>query len=418
MHLFFQIAIGLSNLYYASSQCLPGFSKVIGEFDSVVLADPDSLCVRTFTFSGVHTLLAGNEGLAGYIDGAGTVAKFKKPSNLVLSPDKSSVIMADSAYNNYILRKIDLVSGGVSTYAGSIYTPTASNLNNNGVGIIATFYYINGISVLNQNFYVSVALNILRVVSFPGALVGNVFVGPVSYGTTDGTVGSGGLVTSTAVYFPSPDGTFFISSDPITSNPQIRKYQVSTNAITTLGGGYTGCGDGIGVSATFRKPGKVLFSKTGTDIFIADSLNYGIRKMVIQTKSVTKLLGTCSITTPTAGDGTGISIYISDMVMSPDGLYIYAAQSIHRGIRKILISSGAVVTIGGGSLLPISTSGYFLALNGPISCVACVSGQYSTDGSLCTTCPSGAYCSTTSSAPTSCLPGVYNHLEFNGFCQF
>ena len=83
--------------------------------------------------------LAGGE--RGYADGIGAIAKFDEPTGLAIDPYTRILFVADSA--NYIVRKIDLRTGQVTTLAGS---PGLSGFAN-GRGEAALFSYPTGLAL-------------------------------------------------------------------------------------------------------------------------------------------------------------------------------------------------------------------------------------------------------------------------------
>jgi len=66
----------------------------------------------------------------------------------------------------------------------------------------------------------------------------------------------------------------------ITDNHLIRKIVISTGAVTTLAGtGSSGSADGTGTSASFNRPYGI--TTDGTNLYVADTWNYLIRKIVL-----------------------------------------------------------------------------------------------------------------------------------------
>lgn len=73
---------------------------------------------------------AGQDGYSGYVDGPGEIAEFREGINdLAASPDGSMVLVAD--FYNHVIRKVDLDSKNVTTFAGccSFSSPDASSNN-------------------------------------------------------------------------------------------------------------------------------------------------------------------------------------------------------------------------------------------------------------------------------------------------
>jgi sugar lactone lactonase YvrE len=115
----------------------------------------------------------------------------------------------------------------------------------------------------------------------------------------------------------------------------------------------SGHSDGTGTDASFQHPDGV--ATDGTNVYVADSSNHMIRKIVISTGVVTTLAGS---TTKGCSDGTGTaaSFYYPDSVAT-DGTYLYVADTYNNTIRKIVISTGAVTTLAGSTTYCGSSNG-------------------------------------------------------------
>jgi sugar lactone lactonase YvrE len=129
-------------------------------------------------------------------------------------------------------------------------------------------------------------------------------------------------------------------------NNMIRKIVISTGAVTTLAGSTNyGASDGTGAAASFSYPNGV--ATDGTNVYVADSRNNMIRKIVISTGAATTLAG--SITEGSSdGIGTAASFY-HPFGVATDGTNVYVADSANNMIRKIVISTGVVTTLAGST---------------------------------------------------------------------
>ena len=102
----------------------------------------------------------------------------------------------------------------------------------------------------------------------------------------------------------------------------------------------------------------------GTDLYVADRENYKIRKIVISTGVVTTLAG--SVTAGSA-NGTGAAASFKyPRAITSDGTNLYVTDSNNHSIRKVVISTGKVTTIAGsgsaGSADGTRTSATFSAI--------------------------------------------------------
>ncbi len=142
------------------------------------------------------------------------------------------------------------------------------------------------------------------------------------------------------------DGTNLYVTD--TGNHTIRKIVISTGIVTTLTGsaGSSGSTDGTGSAAQFAGP--MGITTDGTNLYVADTGNNTIRKIVISTGAVTTLAGT----PPASGGGAGVSCgygcgFASPHGITTDGTNLYVSDSGWNRIQKIVISTGAVTTAAG-----------------------------------------------------------------------
>lgn len=117
-----------------------------------------------------------------------------------------------------------------------------------------------------------------------------------------------------------------------------------TTAVTTLAGiaGFPGTVDGTGTSAQFWAPRGV--TTDGTSLYVADTTNHTIRKIVIATGVVTTLAGTAGLTGTTNASGT-VARFNGPKGITTDGTNLYVADTGSGSIRQIVISTGAVTTI-------------------------------------------------------------------------
>jgi hypothetical protein len=166
--------------------------------------------------------------------------------------------------------------------------------------------------------------------------------------TVAGTGSSGsanGTGTSASFYQPSgitTDGTNLYVAE--TSNHLIRKIVISTGVVTTVAGtGSSGSANGTGTSASFDNPNGI--TTDGTNLYVADASNHLIRKIVISTGAVTTVAGTGS-TGSANGTGTSASFY-NPVGITTDGTNLYVADFNNHLIRKIVISTGVVTTVAG-----------------------------------------------------------------------
>ena len=232
--------------------------------------------IRKITAAGVVTTFAGTSGVQGALNGVGTAATFNAPYGVAIDNTGTLLYVADA--NNCLIRKIDIATKAVTTFAGSVGIWG----NVDATGTAAQFSGPSGVAVDSMgNIYVSDAGNhAVRKITSAG-VVTTLAGGALGSGNADGygalasfngpfgiTVDSSGNVYVADSYYATMS----------TSNNTIRKI-TPTGLVTTIAGtGVVGSADGNGRAATFNSPYGVTVDSTGK-IFITDYLNHLIRKI-------------------------------------------------------------------------------------------------------------------------------------------
>lgn len=183
---------------------------------NLYVADGFNDCIRKIDPAGNVTLFAGSPGSFGLVNGAATSAQFYMPVAVEFL-DNNTLLVADA--NNRVIRKIDLTTMQVSTFAGS-----GNQGGTDGAALSADFSTPNGLAV---------------------DAFGNVFV-------ADGRSGQANTIR-------------------IISNGQVK----------TIAGTYgeQGTKDGQDTSSRWNFPGHLAFNKAKNELFITDVLNHTIRRV-------------------------------------------------------------------------------------------------------------------------------------------
>lgn len=311
----------------------------------------DSTIRKVAIATGEVSTLAGTAGLSGATDGVGLAATFNHPTGI--ATDGMNLFVADSG--NYTIRKIEIISGSVTTLAG-----TAGNHGSeDGTGSSARFYDHSGITTDGSNLYVADNNNftIRKIVIATGEVTTLAGAAGIS-GSMDSTGTSarfgllGGLAT---------DGTYLFVAD--SSNNTIRKVVIATGEVTTMAGsvGNIGSVDGTGKAARFYGPTGI--TTDGTNLFVSDSFSNSIRKIVVATAVVTTLAGGSG----GSADGTGVAASFNDPFgITTNGISLFVTDIGNYNIRKVAISTGVVTTLAGaGSPGSSDGIGSTARFNGP-----------------------------------------------------
>jgi len=277
---------------------------------------------------------AGTAGIQGNSDGTGATASFSGPNQI--TTDGTNLFVADQ--NNSTIRKIDIATGAVTTFAGTAGITGSAD----GTGTAASFSAPMGITTDGANLFVADAGNaLIRKIDMATGAVTTIAGTAGITGSADGI----GVAASFAVPFGvTTDGTNVFVTDAINNN--IRKIDIATGVVTTLAGmaGFSGSADGTGTAARFSFPEGI--TTDGSNLFVVDGSNNTIRKIVIATGAVTTLAGTANA--PGITDGTGAAARFNLPVgVTTDGTNLFVGDSANNIIRKIVISSGDVTTIAG-----------------------------------------------------------------------
>ena len=281
-------------------------------------------------------LLAGRPGGAGTSDGAGTFARFNSPRGIAVYGD--TLYIADKS--NHTIRKMDLATRSVTTIAGY---PGRRGVND-GIGSNARFYYPEGIATDGVYIYVAdAASHVIRKVEINSGTVTTIAGKRGQSGYNDGT--------GVNALFKAPsgiallDGLLYVTD---TDNHLIRRVNKDSGEVTTIAGTASVAGntDGSGTSAQFNFP----FGITNDDeyLYIADTYNYTIRRLDIQTGDVITLAGKAGEYGFSGGSLTDARFfYPSDLTVKGGELFI--ADLGNDVIRVIDLSQGTVNTIAGTS---------------------------------------------------------------------
>jgi NHL repeat len=327
----------------AGSPQVPGFADGTGQiarFDSpegiasdgfsppsLYVADTQNHVVRQSTLTGDVTTVAGNPPQAGSADLQGEAARFRAPAGVVVVGD--DVFVADT--ENHTIRKIDS-AGVATTIAGAAGSPGSTDSP-------PRFRFPGGITSLGGDLYVSDSgNNTIRRVTTAG-VVTTIAGNPGSTGSADGS--------GTTALFNNPQGIVVLGGDLYVSdsgNNTIRKVTTGGN-VTTLAGsaGIPGSADGSSTVARFRSP--LGIATLGTSLYVADSGNDTIRKVLVPSGATSTFAGSAGQTG--FADGSGAAARFS----SPDGITgvgsaFYVADRGNHAVRKISTLSKVTTFVG------------------------------------------------------------------------
>ena len=342
--------------------------------DLMTMATASASAIRSVNLPSIWTLeseldyirtLAGT-GTAGYNGDNINATKARLNYPVDLAVDRSGDIYIADDSNNRI-RKLTVSTGILTTVAGTGLTTY------NGDDIDATTAAINtpegvGVDGLGNIYIADTANHRLRKVTVSTGKITTVA------GTgTPGTGKDGILATTSNLFRPASvavdvEGNIYIADS---ANHRIRKVSASTGLISTVAGTGTRSYNGDNIDATTAQlsaPLAVAVDKNG-DIYIADTFNNRLRKVTISTGKITTIAGTgvnsyngdnIDATTATIANPKGVAV-------DREG-NVFIADSENYRIRKVIVSTGKITTIAGTGIAGFTGDGV-IAINARLNYV-------------------------------------------------
>ena len=242
-----------------------------------------------FLARGTILTLAGT-GSASYSGdgGSSTLAAVNGPKGVV-ADGAGNVYIGDTGNNR--VRKIDVATGNISTFAG---TGTAGYLGDGAAATAARLSGPSSLAIDNNYLYISDTGNhCVRIVDLATGLIDTYAgTGTAGYTGDGGPASSAQLSGQTGLMLDSNEKNLYIAD---TGNNCVRKIVIATGYISTVAGtgtaGYTGDG-GLATAATLSAPRGVGLRQTTKNLYIADTANHCIRMVNSSTGYISTIAGT------------------------------------------------------------------------------------------------------------------------------
>lgn len=303
---------------------------------SVDILDVSTNLIQFTIISGINVTTVAGSGIPGFLNGSLANSRFNSPTD-VTSNQPDVLYVCDRL--NHRIRKIDLVSGSVSTFSGQGTAGFADGASNE-----ARFNNPQGIWVTpgGEVYVADTQNNRIRRVD------------PAGNATTiagDGTAGFADGPAMNARFFGPTDVAVDASGNVYVAdraNERIRKIDLAGTVTTLAGNGVSGLSDGTGGAAQFASPTSLTVDAAGS-IYVADHDNNAIRK-ITASGIVTTLSGNGS---PGFQDGPSSAALMN----GPIGLAVHEATGVlyisdfwnHR-IRALNLSSQMLSTVAGNGI--------------------------------------------------------------------
>jgi uncharacterized protein (TIGR03437 family) len=313
----------------------PGSGLAMDLSGNLYIADTGNNRIRKVAAaSGIISTVAG-DGTYGYNGDGGPAinASLAAPGGVAVD-SAGNLYIADT--NNNRVRKVDAVTGIISTVAGA---GNAYNSRYNGDGSAATGASLTPAGVAVDpagNLYIADAGDnaIRKVTAATGIITSVVATGDSLY-----KANGAALDTSGNIYVVDSDAAV------------IRKVAATTGIVTIVAGngtlGFSGDG-GAATSASFDLPTGLAVDSSG-NIYIADAGNERIRKVTAATGIITTVAGS-GMRSGLLGDGgaaSSASFYNPTGVAVDSSGNIYIADYGDQSIRKVTAATGIITTVAG-----------------------------------------------------------------------
>ena len=293
--------------------------------------------VSVNTRTGAVTLIAGS-GTSKYQEGTGTGASFRMVYGIGYDSTTGYLYVTDEDENRIgVIRKINPSTGQTTQFAydmamTSIY-PTS------GVRIYGNYIYLAGNGTIHRYHKNNADTN-------------SVYAGSDRFGDVNG------YLTTAMIGRPydmvmSPDNKYIYLAE----NNKIRKINRSTGQVSfIIGNSVDSYNDeqGTGSAARFSNISGITINSAGDTLYVVDRWNNRIRGINISQQSSFLVSGTGE--TNVIGEGNGYIEGVKDtakfdipvdLVISPDGNYLYVTDTGNNRIRKVRISDGQTWFIAG-----------------------------------------------------------------------
>jgi len=329
-------------LLLASPLLFPGKVLADAESDSLFVADTGHHRIVWRTLAGEPRAEIGT-GTPGADDGPFDAATFHSPQGLALDRERGWLYVADTG--NHLIRRVDLRARTVATVAGT-----------GGLGYLrhgtspARATRLNSpwdVCLLDGMLYIAMA-GLHQIWRFdPENETVGVVAGSGAEGRADGPGGTAALAQPCGL---TTDGARLYVADSESSS--IREVTIATDGaeVRTLAGGdlfLFGDADGRGDAARFQHPLGVAWAPEdmpgGAALYVADTYNHRIRRLVPATREVTHFAGSG---TPGASDGPAdAASFAEPSGISYAGGRLYVADTNNHRIRTVELAAGAVTTL-------------------------------------------------------------------------
>ena len=310
-------------------------------FLTIVLLASFCACGGGTSSGGMITTVAGN-GSAGYGGDNGPATSAQLHTAAAVAVDANGNLYIGDV-DNHVVRKVATSAGVITTVAGN---GTVGSSGDNGPATEAELNSPYGVATdAAGNVYVADSVGRIRKIT--ASLITTIAGGDFICSFADNIPATSATLCSPHGVATDRLGNVYIAD----SNDQaIRKVSVSTGVIVTVAGntaqGYDG-DNGPATSAKFNYPNAVAVDGSG-NLYIADTQNHAVRMVAASNGVITTAAGNGSA--GYSGDnGPAPSAQLNfPLGVAVDHLgNLYIADAGNNVIRKVIASTGVIVTVAG-----------------------------------------------------------------------
>lgn len=280
------------------------------------------------TTTGLFSVLAGHL-MDNYREETGTSARFSDVSSMVLSPDETTLYLADR--NNERIRTLSVTTGTTGYLTGAGYTNLISPKSSSG------------------------AID-------PDLANGYQEGGPCADTFTLNVKGCAYFNRPTSLAMTSDGSTLYVAD---ASNHRVRSVNVATGETSLIAGsGKKKLQDGVGAAASFNGPSSIALSPDETTLYVADKYNHAVRAITLASGRVSTLAGGRS--GYREGKFSKALFSIPETITVGDDGSLYVAEAGGHRIRKLdLAKKKTSLVSGSGSRGKRNGAAHVAEWNGP-----------------------------------------------------
>ena len=314
----------------------PGKVFVTPDGDTLYIADSGHHRIVAVDPGSGDVLAVYGGGTAGFMDGPALEARFDSPQGMALSPDGTTLYVADTG--NHAVRAVDLSSGSVATVLGTGrqgWPPTG------GIGTDVSINSPWALEERNGDLFIAMAGSHQIWVMDLESQAAAPLVGNARESTRNGPLAETELAQPSGLAFDAAGLLYFADSE----SSAIRSAEVDPIGVTDVVAGSDdnlfdfGDVDGVGTEARLQHPLGLAYADDGF-LYVADTYNSKIKRIDLAAGAIETF----------AGGEQGWADGSSPQFYEPGGLAaqgdtLFVADTNNHAVRRVDLVSGTTSTL-------------------------------------------------------------------------